>query len=84
MVLKFELGTVLGQHSKALAGAKRGKDKIDLTLNFRFCFPFGRPEGALKSTLSLLERVKLDPAATTLLIVVAGSDEGHIDPGSPK
>ncbi|XP_023334053.1 calcium-dependent secretion activator [Eurytemora carolleeae] len=24
--------------------------------NFRFCFPFGRPEGALKSTLSLLER----------------------------
>ena len=24
---------------------------------FRFCFPFGRPEGALKSTLSLLERV---------------------------
>ena len=25
--------------------------------NFRFCFPFGRPEGALKSTLSLLERV---------------------------
>ena len=26
--------------------------------NFRFCFPFGRPEGALKSTLSLLERVR--------------------------
>ena len=25
--------------------------------NFRFCFPFGRPEGALKSTLTLLERV---------------------------
>ncbi|XP_063706788.1 calcium-dependent secretion activator isoform X1 [Culicoides brevitarsis] len=25
--------------------------------NFRFCFPFGRPEGALKATLSLLERV---------------------------
>lgn len=26
--------------------------------NFRFCFPFGRPEGALKSTLSLMERVR--------------------------
>ena len=25
--------------------------------NFRFCFPFGRPEGALKSTLMLMERV---------------------------
>ena len=24
---------------------------------FRYCFPFGRPEGALKATLSLLERV---------------------------
>ena len=24
----------------------------------RYCFPFGRPEGALKATLSLLERVK--------------------------
>lgn len=23
----------------------------------RYCFPFGRPEGALKATLSLLERV---------------------------
>lgn len=25
----------------------------------RYCFPFGRPEGALKATLSLLERVSL-------------------------
>ncbi|EFO93024.1 CRE-UNC-31 protein [Caenorhabditis remanei] len=25
--------------------------------NFRYCFPFGRPEGALKGTLGLLERV---------------------------
>ncbi|KAJ6223843.1 hypothetical protein RDWZM_002388 [Blomia tropicalis] len=25
--------------------------------NFRYCFPFGRPEGSLKATLSLLERV---------------------------
>ncbi len=38
------------------------KDRLRVLLehqitNFRFCFPFGRPEGALKSTLSLLERV---------------------------
>lgn len=26
---------------------------------FRYCFPFGRPEGALKATLSLLERVSI-------------------------
>ncbi|VEL17991.1 unnamed protein product [Protopolystoma xenopodis] len=24
---------------------------------FRYCFPFGRPDGALERTLSLLERV---------------------------
>ncbi|VDQ16620.1 unnamed protein product [Trichobilharzia regenti] len=24
---------------------------------FRYCFPFGRPEGALEKTISLLERV---------------------------
>ncbi|XP_061578203.1 calcium-dependent secretion activator 2 isoform X3 [Cololabis saira] len=34
---------------------------IDLLENqithFRYCFPFGRPDGALKATLSLLERV---------------------------
>ena len=29
----------------------------NIELFARFCFPFGRPEGALKSTLSLLERV---------------------------
>lgn len=28
-------------------------------LFFRYCFPFGRPEGALKATLSLLERVRM-------------------------
>ena len=36
-----------------------GRDKSHhlIFFIFRFCFPFGRPEGALKSTLSLLERV---------------------------
>ncbi|CAH1264494.1 CADPS [Branchiostoma lanceolatum] len=32
--------------------------------NFRYCFPFGRPEGALKATLSLLERVMMKDIAT--------------------
>ncbi len=33
---------------------------------FRFAFPFGRPEGALKATLSLLERVLTKDAATPI------------------
>uniref|UniRef100_A0A914UUN9 Calcium-dependent secretion activator n=1 Tax=Plectus sambesii TaxID=2011161 RepID=A0A914UUN9_9BILA len=32
--------------------------------NFRYCFPFGRPEGALKGTLSLLERVLMKDVVT--------------------
>ena len=34
--------------------------KICATIFFRYCFPFGRPEGALKSTLTLFERVRLN------------------------
>ncbi|XP_041836242.1 calcium-dependent secretion activator 1 isoform X5 [Melanotaenia boesemani] len=33
-------------------------------VNFRYFFPFGRPEGALKATLSLLERVLMKDIAT--------------------
>ncbi|XP_057323000.1 calcium-dependent secretion activator isoform X2 [Microplitis mediator] len=32
--------------------------------NFRYSFPFGRPEGALKATLSLLERVLMKDIST--------------------
>ncbi|XP_047519345.1 calcium-dependent secretion activator isoform X1 [Pieris napi] len=32
--------------------------------NFRYAFPFGRPEGALKATLSLLERVLMKDVVT--------------------
>ncbi|XP_029833231.1 calcium-dependent secretion activator isoform X8 [Ixodes scapularis] len=32
--------------------------------HFRYCFPFGRPEGALKATLSLLERVLMKDVMT--------------------
>ncbi|XP_056462452.1 calcium-dependent secretion activator 1-like [Gadus chalcogrammus] len=33
-------------------------------VQFRYCFPFGRPEGALKATLSLLERVLMKDIVT--------------------
>ncbi|XP_061106858.1 calcium-dependent secretion activator 2 isoform X1 [Conger conger] len=33
-------------------------------VHFRYCFPFGRPEGALKATLSLLERVLMKDIST--------------------
>ncbi|KAL4659394.1 calcium-dependent secretion activator 2-like [Arapaima gigas] len=36
----------------------------DQIVNFRYCFPFGRPEGALKATLSLLERVLMKDICT--------------------
>ncbi|XP_069485198.1 calcium-dependent secretion activator 2 isoform X4 [Ambystoma mexicanum] len=35
--------------------------------HFRYCFPFGRPEGSLKATLSLLERVLMKDIATPVL-----------------
>ncbi|XP_059385377.1 calcium-dependent secretion activator 1 isoform X3 [Carassius carassius] len=34
--------------------------------HFRYCFPFGRPEGALKATLSLLERVLMKDIVTAV------------------
>ncbi|KAK1167038.1 calcium-dependent secretion activator 2-like [Acipenser oxyrinchus oxyrinchus] len=36
-------------------------------VHFRYCFPFGRPEGALKATLSLLERVLMKDISTPVL-----------------
>ena len=30
---------------------------MDQITRFRYCFPFGRPQGALKATLTLLGRV---------------------------
>lgn len=32
-----------------------------VVFRYRYCFPFGRPEGGLKATLSLLERVSRAP-----------------------
>jgi hypothetical protein len=47
------------------------KERLKLFLeyqvtNFRFSFPFGRPDGALKATLSLLERVLSKDIATPI------------------
>ncbi|KPP71856.1 hypothetical protein Z043_109193, partial [Scleropages formosus] len=36
-------------------------------VHFRYCFPFGRPDGALKATLSLLERVLMKDISTPVL-----------------
>ncbi|XP_076863422.1 calcium-dependent secretion activator 2 isoform X2 [Brachyhypopomus gauderio] len=35
--------------------------------HFRYCFPFGRPEGSLKATLSLLERILMRDITTPVL-----------------
>lgn len=48
------------------------KDRLRVLLenqitNFRYCFPFGRPEGSLKATLSLLERVLMKDIVTPIL-----------------
>ena len=53
------VGTVTQEEKEKFAEIKeRLRVQLEYQLtNFRFCFPFGRPEGALKSTLSLLERV---------------------------
>ena len=53
------VGTVTQQEKESFAHVK---ERLRILLerhltNFRFVFPFGRPEGALKSTISLLERV---------------------------
>ncbi|KAG2471433.1 CAPS1 protein, partial [Polypterus senegalus] len=51
------------------------KERLRLLLenqitHFRYCFPFGRPEGALKATLSLLERFLKSPKTTKHLSTI--------------
>uniref|UniRef100_A0A8C1KAN2 Ca2+-dependent activator protein for secretion a n=1 Tax=Cyprinus carpio TaxID=7962 RepID=A0A8C1KAN2_CYPCA len=45
--------------------------------HFRYCFPFGRPEGALKATLSLLERLEDTLRLAELVIEVLQQNEEH-------
>lgn len=42
------------------------RSRSTTTSAFRYAFPFGRPEGALKATLSLLERVLSKDVATPI------------------
>ena len=65
------VGTVTQEEKEKFAEIKeRLRVQLEYQLtNFRFCFPFGRPEGALKSTLSLLERVRLHFDIAQLLVI---------------
>jgi len=60
------VGTVTQEEKEKFTEIKeRLRVQLEFQLtNFRFCFPFGRPEGALKSTLSLLERVLMKDIST--------------------
>merc|ERR1719150_3505905 len=60
------VGTVTQEEKEKFSEIKeRLRVQLEYQLtNFRFCFPFGRPEGALKSTLSLLERVLMKDIST--------------------
>ncbi|XP_053491923.1 calcium-dependent secretion activator 1 isoform X2 [Ictalurus furcatus] len=60
------LGTVIVEEKERFEDIK---ERLRVLLenqitNFRYCFPFGRPEGALKATLSLLERVLMKDIVT--------------------
>ncbi|KAG5275245.1 hypothetical protein AALO_G00145220 [Alosa alosa] len=60
------IGTVSVDEKERFEGIK---DRLRVLLenqitHFRYCFPFGRPEGALKATLSLLERVLMKDIVT--------------------
>ncbi|XP_017467717.1 PREDICTED: calcium-dependent secretion activator isoform X6 [Rhagoletis zephyria] len=60
------VGSITHEEKEKFAEIKerlRGLLEYQIT-NFRFCFPFGRPEGALKATLSLLERVLMKDIVT--------------------
>ncbi|XP_069174113.1 calcium-dependent secretion activator isoform X27 [Procambarus clarkii] len=60
------VGTVLAEEKERFQVIK---ERLRVLLehqitNFMYCFPFGRPEGALKATLSLLERVLMKDIVT--------------------
>ncbi|RWS05469.1 calcium-dependent secretion activator-like protein [Dinothrombium tinctorium] len=60
------IGTVTVEEKDMFANIKerlRALLEYQIT-NFRYAFPFGRPEGALKATLSLLERVLMKDVLT--------------------
>lgn len=64
------IGTVLhDERDRFLEIKERLRHLLEKQItNFRYCFPFGRPEGALKSTLSLLERVLMKDIVTPVAL----------------
>ena len=74
VITAWGIGEALGKKFTEIKERLRVQLEYQLT-NFRFCFPFGRPEGALKSTLSLLERVSIN------LDVLIQTDSGNTNGG---
>ncbi|XP_036373423.1 calcium-dependent secretion activator 2 isoform X3 [Megalops cyprinoides] len=60
------MGTVTEEERDQFEDIKRSLLTLleNQIVHFRYCFPFGRPEGALKATLSLLERVLMKDIST--------------------
>ena len=60
------IGTVTVEEKDLYAGIKERLRNLlaHQITNFRYSFPFGRPEGALKSTLTLLDRVLMKDVLT--------------------
>jgi hypothetical protein len=82
------VGTVTQEEKEKFTEIKeRLRVQLEYQLtNFRFCFPFGRPEGALKSTLSLLERVSVSFSLElkSQILNCLGFDERYINSSPPK
>ncbi|KAM6436471.1 calcium-dependent secretion activator 2 isoform 4-T4 [Liasis olivaceus] len=62
------IGTVTAEEKERFEDIKKRLSSLleNQISHFRYCFPFGRPEGALKATLSLLERVLMKDIATPI------------------
>nr|XP_020658772.1 calcium-dependent secretion activator 2 isoform X10 [Pogona vitticeps] len=62
------IGTVTAEEKERFEDIKERLSSLleNQISHFRYCFPFGRPEGALKATLSLLERVLMKDIATPI------------------
>ncbi|XP_034286977.1 calcium-dependent secretion activator 2 isoform X2 [Pantherophis guttatus] len=62
------IGTVTVEEKERFEDIKKRLSSLleNQISHFRYCFPFGRPEGALKATLSLLERVLMKDIATPI------------------
>ncbi|XP_044211476.1 calcium-dependent secretion activator 2 isoform X3 [Thunnus albacares] len=60
------MGTVTAEEKEQFEAIRSGLISLleNQITHFRYCFPFGRPDGALKATLSLQERVLMKDITT--------------------